>query len=122
LPSLVLLLNPLIRVFTGEEAMQTSPGLGRALRSLAAVSCVLTLAAVSQGEQAPQPAPVQPPNTSHVPPQKQFADTPTTHEKVAEVSVKSTDGKYRLQTVSIDKDGRVLALAAPPKSFGPPVK
>lgn len=64
-----------------------------------------------------QPAPAGAPAA-----QKQFADVPASHEKVADVAVKSTDGKHRLQTVSIDSAGRVLALAAPPKSFGPPLK
>jgi hypothetical protein len=53
---------------------------------------------------------------------KPFADVPTTHQQVADVKVKSSDGKHSLQTVGIDASGRILALAAPPKSFGLPMK
>jgi hypothetical protein len=61
---------------------------------------------------APQPIPGKAP----------FPDAPTTHKQTAEVKVRSTDGKYALQTIGMDADGNVLCLAAAPKSFGAPVK
>lgn len=55
-------------------------------------------------------------------PKKPFADVPTTHQQIGDVKVRSTDGKYMLQTIGIDSEGRILALAAAPKSFGLPLK
>lgn len=74
-------------------------------------------------EPAQQVQPGLPVNPGQVPPAQQnpFADMPATHEKVADISVVSSDGKYKLQTVGIDAKGRVLALTAPPKTFGAPV-
>src|SRR5205823_6627079 len=42
--------------------------------------------------------------------------------QIGEIKVKSSDGKYSLQTLAIDGDGRILALAGPPRSYGAPVK
>jgi hypothetical protein len=59
------------------------------------------------------------------------ADTPASndnksaepsHKMAGDVTVKSTDGKYTLQTLCLDTNGRVLALVAPSKPFGAPVK
>lgn len=45
-----------------------------------------------------------------------------THLSVAEVNVVGTDGKTKLQTICADADGRVLALVAPPRVYGGPLK
>lgn len=45
-----------------------------------------------------------------------------THEQTTDIKLQSTDGKMRLQTMSVDGKGRVLGLVAPPKTFGAPVK
>lgn len=86
---------------------------------LFALVCLL-FAGLSVRAQDPPPVRILP--VEPAPGAKLFADVPASHEKIADVEVKSTDGKNRLQTVSIDREGRILALAAPPKSFGPPVK
>jgi hypothetical protein len=61
--------------------------------------------------------PIQP-----IQPKNPFADVPATHKQVADIKVRSSDGKYALQTIGIDAEGRVLALTSAPKSFGLPVK
>lgn len=45
-----------------------------------------------------------------------------THEQTSDIKLQSTDGKMRLQTMSVDAKGRILGLVAPPKTFGAPVK
>jgi hypothetical protein len=45
-----------------------------------------------------------------------------THQQSSDIKLQSTDGKMRLQTMSVDAKGRVLGLVAPPKTFGAPVK
>lgn len=45
-----------------------------------------------------------------------------THEQTSDIKLQSTDGKMRLQTMSVDAKGRVLGLVAPPKTFGAPIK
>ena len=45
-----------------------------------------------------------------------------THSQVAEVKVIGTDGKTKLQTLCLDANGRVLALVAPARGYGAPVK
>src|ERR1043166_2472034 len=79
---------------------------------------LLTVVGSSEAELARAARPVAP----QIPMQPVFPDAPTTHKQVADIKVKSTDGKYMLQTIGIDSEGRVLALAMVPKSFGAPVK
>lgn len=57
--------------------------------------------------------PVLPPN-----PAEKFE---TTHKVIASVDVKG-DNNLRLQTLALDAKGRVIALVAPPKPFGAPMK
>src|SRR5438093_1054260 len=81
------------------------------------LACLLPAAAPTQGDEVSRP--LRPVGGAA---KKPFAGVPTSHEKIADVPVKSTDGKSRLQTLSLDAAGRVLALAAPPKTFGAPLK
>src|SRR5262249_26780922 len=45
-----------------------------------------------------------------------------THDRVGEIEVLGTDGKTRLQTFCTDADGHILALVAPERSYGAPLK
>ncbi len=92
----------------------TRTGLATILASL------LSLPGLASGQESSKPAAkIEPGVKAKANP---FADVPASHQQIADVAVKSTDGKYRLQTVSVDAEGRVLALTAPPKSFGAPLK
>ena len=75
---------------------------------------VFVFGATYADAQVVQIQPIQPKNP--------FADVPTTHKQVADIKVRSSDGKHALQTIGIDAEGRVLALTSAPKSFGLPVK
>ena len=44
-----------------------------------------------------------------------------THEQIAEVKVTGSNG-HALQTLCLDKDGRVLGVVAPPRGYGAPMK
>src|ERR1700741_4344880 len=51
------------------------------------------------------------------------ADSKTaTHEQSATIAVTGTDGKSRLQTLSLDPKGNILALVAPARGFAAPIK
>jgi hypothetical protein len=78
----------------------------------------LTVLGSSEAELRQARQPIQP----VIPGKPVFPDAPTTHTQIAEIKVRSTDGKHALQTIGMDSEGRVLCLAAPPKSFGLPVK
>ena len=62
------------------------------------------------------------PQVQPIPGKPLFPDVPTTHKQIADIKVRTTDGKHPLQTIGIDSQGRVLGLAGPAKSFGLPVK
>lgn len=55
-------------------------------------------------------------------PAQSAAESKGSHEQGTPIKVTSTDGKLRLQTLSVDNDGRVLALVAPPRGYGAPMK
>jgi hypothetical protein len=42
------------------------------------------------------------------------------HAKETTIEVKSKDGSQRLQTITVDPEGRVLGLVAPPRGYGAP--
>jgi hypothetical protein len=50
-------------------------------------------------------------------PAQETAATKGSHTKETSVAVKSTDGKMRLQTLTVDAEGRVLGLVAMPRTF-----
>src|SRR5436853_636167 len=86
-------------------------------RILVTLALVISTAAAAGREQEVKPvAPITPIQVKNP-----FADVPASHQQTAVVTVNSTDGKQKLQTISLDADGRVLALTAPPKTFGAPV-
>lgn len=43
------------------------------------------------------------------------------HDMVGDIKIKSADGKLGVQTMTLDAKGNVVALVAPPRSFGAPV-
>src|SRR6186997_1426519 len=49
------------------------------------------------------------------------ASADSTHEQVKEIAVRGSTG-HTLQTLGADHEGRILALAAPPRGFGAPLK
>lgn len=55
-------------------------------------------------------------------PAQKEAEAKGTHTATTPIKVIGTDGKTRLQTISIDGEGRVLALVAPPRGYGAAVK
>jgi hypothetical protein len=59
-------------------------------------------------------APAKDPKSS---PQKVAAEKGT-HQVGTPIKVKGTDGRSQMQTISIDNEGRVLALVAPPRGYG----
>lgn len=79
-----------------------------------------TLPLAAQSAREPEAAPAAPaqPAVGKNP----FADVPASHKQLAAVTVHSSDGKYKLQTIGLDGSGRVLALTAPPRTFGAPLK
>jgi hypothetical protein len=50
------------------------------------------------------------------------AKTGGTHEKAADIKVTSADGRMKLQTLTVDGEGRILGLVAPPRGYGASVK
>lgn len=50
-------------------------------------------------------------------PAQKEAESKGSHRQVASIAVQGSDGS-RLQTLCVDDQGRVLALAAPPRSYG----
>jgi hypothetical protein len=85
---------------------------------LAVVGVLAAQPAIEQPVQR-QPAPIQPAVQPVQPVQPAVV---TTHDMTADVKVMSADGKTRLQTLGIDGQGRVLALVAPPRTFGAPME
>jgi hypothetical protein len=49
-------------------------------------------------------------------------EVPVTHEQVAAVTVRGKEGNITLQTLCVNAKGEVLALVAPPRPYGAPVK
>jgi hypothetical protein len=49
-------------------------------------------------------------------------DAPATHDVVATISVKGKSGNITLQTLCVNSKGDVVALVAPPRSYGAPQK
>lgn len=49
-------------------------------------------------------------------------DVATTHQELKAVTVRGKEGNITLQTLCVNSKGQVLALVAPPRSFGAPVK
>jgi hypothetical protein len=85
-------------------------------------SLVVLPATEAEMKAAPVAGPPGVPIAPPVPPGQAFKDVPATHKQIAEIKVRSTDGKNALQTVGIDAEGRALALTAPPKGFTAPTK
>lgn len=46
----------------------------------------------------------------------------TTHDMVGDIKVTSADGKLKVQTMTLDGKGNVLALVAPPRTYGVAMK
>jgi archaellum component FlaC len=81
----------------------------RARALLAAAVCLLGASIVLA--QVTRPA---------VPPKSEAqktAEAKGSHKEETSIKVRSADGKYGLQTLTVDDDGRVLALVAPPRHF-----
>jgi hypothetical protein len=74
------------------------------------------------GSSAAELAQARQPQAQPIPGKPAFPDVPTTHKQVADIKVRTTDNKHPLQTIGMDSQGRVLALAGPAKSFGAPEK
>ncbi len=56
------------------------------------------------------------------PAQSTITSESATHVQTKTIPVQSEDGKLRLQTLTVDREGRILGLVAPPRSYGAPVK
>src|SRR5262245_356278 len=72
----------------------------------------VVLTPLAQTQPAIRIAPGQPAN-----PAEKFE---TSHKVVASIDVKSQTQGHTLQTLCLDKDGRVVALVSPPKPFTAP--
>lgn len=73
-------------------------------------------------QDAVKTAVAEPVQIGGVPAQPKIKADSATHVQVGEIKVKGSDGKNTLQTLSIDGEGRILALVAPPRNFGAPIK
>jgi len=81
------------------------------------LSVVSTLVAVGT-YQAADEKPIKP----AVPGQPKISNETGSHEPTSHIAMTSEDGKMRLQTMTVDGEGRVLGLVAQPRAFGGPAK